>query len=666
MFDAPRNSVPQPSPTLTRPDAPRPAIVANVIQQAGEFGGAFRQGGLEEQARQDVKEIIETSSGIKTRLDAQAANPAVDVNSLPGAEQVEKGTKKFKTLAAALSQGTLNDNAVRIQADAEIKKLVNQAPGFAGEIRAAAARELGFDPNGAVVDALFDSFSDDRTTGSTRQTPADKFNEEVDLTALRFGISRTEAMKVIRDQNLIEFEQINTAAQIKRGEISVPKIASKAADAFSVSATPAIAQHFEEVKNNGGGVNTDQIIGILNQIADNEIRNRRRDMSTADGDVRFTSEQQKEVSDSVKETLSFTVEALERTDLQDLIKNRGDLVNQIIALQGVQSLPTIATLNAAGGQALVTTYLNTLQMTRGNERVKERLKQTNPWISLADSVEGSTDSLAPMLNALTAGIPAITARSSESEKALHDVLTAQMIMDDNPDLPQQNETRDKGYLARLSNPDENHVGTLSGLAQDPGRYRVLSEESRGLTQLRVSNLESSLVQNLRQQINPEVSKIAFMDGKFVLVGTDNQPLPSPAAISRLPRAERNRLLRSRNGSDRSAALSSINKLNKSVAEVHKAHPELLRDRQLTETTFVNSILTRINGELIADETLDAVSGDEEAVARVQAALASGDLNALLDAAKDAGIENVDNIRENMNSEKTEFFLDPETGAVIER
>lgn len=63
----------------------------------------------------------------------------------------ERAGSRFKVLANAVAQGATTQDAAALQAEATIRELTNQTPGFSKEIREMARQLLGYDPHGFAI-----------------------------------------------------------------------------------------------------------------------------------------------------------------------------------------------------------------------------------------------------------------------------------------------------------------------------------------------------------------------------------------------------------------------------------------------------------------------------------------------------------------------------------
>lgn len=164
---------------------------ASLIEGLGDISGEIIKGYQEGRTERSIAEIAEETAVAKEMV-AQRSTLA-DQGPVPQGEgfstygvtdelaaeiqrMEQRSGDRFRAIARAVEAGALPENAASLQAEAEIRRLIRQTPGFAPEIRETARRILGFDPSGYAIQEMLGIGRQQTTT----LTAFDKAEQEVD------------------------------------------------------------------------------------------------------------------------------------------------------------------------------------------------------------------------------------------------------------------------------------------------------------------------------------------------------------------------------------------------------------------------------------------------------------------------------------------------------
>ena len=187
------------------PDIPTPVATgvtgpdtstANLIQQVGEVAGNtvrdVQKNRLEADLQQSADVVTAISGAVEQKgrgvfdtsgeVNTEGLTP--DLQQQIARVQAAAGDK-FKRIASAVKQGAMAENAAALETESAVRKLINQTPGFAPEIKQLARELTGFDPTGY---ALRQVLSVNKPSGSTRLTAQQKRLEEAEV--IQDGLSR--------------------------------------------------------------------------------------------------------------------------------------------------------------------------------------------------------------------------------------------------------------------------------------------------------------------------------------------------------------------------------------------------------------------------------------------------------------------------------------------
>lgn len=164
------------------------AVLKSVAQAAGvakEAYSTYRAGQIGAEADQVAQAAYEDRTGELSQQEA---------------EQLAKSSSMFKKYAQARRQGALTGQAANIAVESEIKRVANQMPIIADDVRAAAHKELGFDPTGSQWSFLTEDHS------SASQSWGDEMMDKAQSIAQFTGIAPDTVMTMMMNSQLNDLQ----------------------------------------------------------------------------------------------------------------------------------------------------------------------------------------------------------------------------------------------------------------------------------------------------------------------------------------------------------------------------------------------------------------------------------------------------------------------------
>lgn len=301
--------------TVTPTMAPQPETsTAAAIEAIGGFAGQAVEGVQKSRVREEVSEISEATTAVGAAVEAhgQAQRSPFDpetgdlrTEGLPDElrKQIaainKRAGDRFRRIASAVSQGSLPQNAAALEAEAAVKQLVAQTPGFSQEIRGLARELLGYDPTGFALRQTLD-ISSARTTAKTesekRQEEAQAISDG--LSKAGYSVPADTILGMMATSEINEIAKKTADTELDLGAISFDGWFNKAivepgvniAESLSHIAmlraeeggvveptkyANAVIQQREAIKRTvqqraakSGGVSTEQLTGKFNRIDD--------------------------------------------------------------------------------------------------------------------------------------------------------------------------------------------------------------------------------------------------------------------------------------------------------------------------------------------------------------------------------------------------------------
>ena len=152
-------------PNVTPVGTQSESIGPQVVETLANAGSSFYRGYAIGAAEDDAQEVLQQfDADLQAAEDAGTVDAFVDsqlttiANESPEYQGV---VNELRRISQANDQGTAPRLLLQLRAEAALKRSINRAPGLRSEITRAARDTLGFDPSGALINALLNSKNSD-------------------------------------------------------------------------------------------------------------------------------------------------------------------------------------------------------------------------------------------------------------------------------------------------------------------------------------------------------------------------------------------------------------------------------------------------------------------------------------------------------------------------
>ena len=344
------------------PQSGRGQAVAQAIQNIGEIAGQTVQDIQTTKVRtgiQDISQATTVAAAVKAEGGISVFNTQgdVDVSGLSPQLQQQvtaiqaKAGDRFKRIAQGVAQGAIPRQAAALEAEAAIKELINQTPGFGAEIRQQARDLLGYDPTGFALRQTLDL----DTPRTTRLTASQKRLEEAQsiVSAIKSvnpeaGISVETVMGNMAVRDLNKINQELAAADLDLNTISFNQYVQR----VFVQRGPDLADTLAGIATQGaeGGLETpEQYVNLIVSQREADLRELRQ-TATVKGGINMSDLTAAE--DQVNRMYEPLLNAVKNNNLGDIMKNRLDTIGQLNKVYAHQMTPILSFVASAYGDQI--------------------------------------------------------------------------------------------------------------------------------------------------------------------------------------------------------------------------------------------------------------------------------------------------------------------------
>jgi hypothetical protein len=388
-FTDARINVAEPQVQQSLDQAPVDTTAAAAVSAFGELGGEFRLGQLEgnlERNLQDTANIIGTfnAGGIDGIRDAVAEG------------NIDPTTAKFQRIAAGVDQGKISQQRAAIEAEVELRKAINKAPGFADQFRKTANDLLGFNPSGAALEQLFLSGPDSSTLTKGQK----EMLRAQDLVDSGFYPDVTSAVRDIRAADVREIQRGKVTAQIQRAEISAPRVAIAGGRFAQEEMNNAMLIGMKQQNETGAVKDTEELINSMNATAlatIDEITSAMADSGTA-----YKQDAYDNVVEEVNRVRDANIEILQNKDVLAVLTKRRDIMNTLLDMEAINIAPSLALISRFG-EGAVEKYVELLALSNNDPRALDTVMRANPEYQIIGDISMKAEGIAPVMQAIRGG-----------------------------------------------------------------------------------------------------------------------------------------------------------------------------------------------------------------------------------------------------------------------
>ena len=628
---------------------------AQAVQAFGTLGGQAYEGKVTGQLNNALQEGGNMIAALNSPLVERRVNPqgdkvlGVDIHKADLTGTVDITSERFKKLEQSRLQGLITQQRATLEADTILREAITKAPGFATQLRASAAAELGFNPSGAALELLYLSGPDANKT--VKQTQQDKDLEQSDsFVAAGLYPTREEAFRHIQEAKVAEQSSKILSQQIQQGTVSAPQIVNAAVTSFSSTANGLIMGMTAQLAATGGVQDPAKWAASLQIEANKSKEKYRQDMQNSN--VPYQQTAYDAMDKAIDAQVKTYTDIANNNDLVKVIKDRRDSVVAVAQMAGINAAPDLYAINFAGGRSAVDAYLNMMQLIHGNPKAAKELAASNPKYAYLAGVINDMPAASKAIREALAGniaeaVKTGTVNSKDAEVVVRG-LADQCIDSQDPVTC----ARIAASAAALDMPN----AMLGTLAHVRGSFVTASEDTKLKAQrATLANLEDSK-RSIAQGIAGTNANLVYdqSKGKFTL--TD--------ATRSVPDAQTQRYQAAAGGADLYATPimtnPSIPSEVKDALEVlnEQIHPLLQQpewgtfvfaSKEWVPDQFINDTVnetnlraqqTRLfgNGQDIPASTQQMTVATQAAIARgIATAQSTGDRSALDEALSQAGI-----------------------------
>lgn len=398
------------APITAGPDA----TAANAVKAFGALAGQLFQGKIEGDLINELEErgnIIQTinspdgeigefveDDGQTTRFDfvnPSAADPT---------GTIDRTSKEFQLLALAGSQGKISQGQAAIQAEMILRRAITRAPGFATKLRQLAADQLGFNPSGATLNALFLSGPDLTKTLPLTESEKDAQAAQALLDG-RKVTSFQEGLDLVTTARRNGLESNIQQRATERGELNAGGVITTAGLDATQSFNLQMLTALNEISEFGAVQSTPQLIGNIRASA-GQLKNKWRvalSKANGKGGVVYKNSVFEDMEKKIEERANASIAIIENESLMNLLQRRRDIITSLTMIKGVELAPDIALMHAVGGDSLVDHYLNFALLSEGDQRKADALAEQNPVFRRIRDLQIDRQEYVEMLRAAASG-----------------------------------------------------------------------------------------------------------------------------------------------------------------------------------------------------------------------------------------------------------------------
>lgn len=461
-FTDARLNVPEPQVRVHRDQAPTDTTTAQAISAFGQLGGQLRLGQLEGNLEQNLADTGNIINTINAGPDA--------VREAVSSGNIDATTDKFKRIAASVNQGKISEQRATIEAEVELRKAINRAPGFADQFRKTANDILGFNPSGASLETLFMSGPD-----STKLTQADK-DRQAGQALFEAGFADTpeDGFRQVVGQRALAIEKDQLQGRIARAEVSAPKVAVKGGQYAQSEINSVMVRAMSEITNLGAVQDLETMENQILAAARNTINEVTGWMTEAQ-DVPYKEEAYQTVRDEVNRVAEANLELLRNKDILKLMTKRRDLIRVVMENEAINVAPELVLLNEAGGQAAVEKGMELWALALEDPKILEEMALINPQYRLVSEVMSSTADVKDVLKAIGSKDLAVDVRKGVVPKDVAEAAVTKDALDQST-----GRGRDEDFNPTVKNLSDLEMPRMliSTAAKTPGSYGKADAESR--------------------------------------------------------------------------------------------------------------------------------------------------------------------------------------------
>lgn len=376
-------------PTDARPIAnpqTAPGAEAQAIQNIGEVAGNTVKDVQKSRLRGEISDISQVATTVGAAVEQGGSSVFNEEGDIEGegltpelqaqiARVKEQAGKRFSRIAASVAQGAIPQQAAALEAEAALKELVNQTPGFSREIRQQARDLLGYDPTGFALRQTLNIPS-----GSTRLTAQQKRIEEAKAVqnGLR-GVGRNVPLNtILGNMALRDLGKINAEAADAELDLNNISVSQWAQRRF-VERGPDLADTLAGIAEMGaqGGVQKpEQYANVVIQQREADLRELRRKISEQGG---MSLDKQAALEEQITKMYDPLFQSIERNELGSILDTKLDVIGKLNKQYGAETAPMLTMLSDAYGPQIAGQLLEMMSNVADPEQF-ELLFQFEPGI----------------------------------------------------------------------------------------------------------------------------------------------------------------------------------------------------------------------------------------------------------------------------------------------
>lgn len=294
----------------------------------------------------------------------------------------DRAGKRFGRIAAQVSQGVIPQEAAYLEAEAAVRELITQTPGFSSEIRGMARELLGFDPNAYTMRKLFsmDKQSTEKTTFEKWQDEANAMSEALSLAGINMSPDSILALK--GQEEISNIQKTVQENRLVSGDIALGDFIRD--EILDQDNTQDVLGEIIRLSMTEGGL--DDPINLTNSIRQlklseaSDIQRRAREYRAS------PSETQRWIKE-LDAKWEGVESAIEDSDMINFLTRNVDLSNKIAQVWGAETFPTLHAVFTAYPQ-VAPTLLEEIMNTQDPAQLALKYKEGTPIRSLLESLSG--------------------------------------------------------------------------------------------------------------------------------------------------------------------------------------------------------------------------------------------------------------------------------------
>ena len=366
--------------------------MADRLQKTLEVGASVASAGNPTPPSTRLAENINTIGSIassvildkkKENLEKETRQLGEEVFAAATGGDLDDATARFTRLKKAQEQGVLSDSMINIEAEKILKQKIGNNSVFAPELRAEAARILGFDPTGSEIQSLF---APARSGPSRTMTPQEKRRQEAEGLAADLGLNPDDVVNMMAKGELAQLQVSSATAQAGLGQIGSREVLNNFMDGIDSYVSDAHGDLLSEIQA-GGVVSPEMAVAKITQVQEAAWVGYRKALKG--GQINLSASdlsEQRAVFDKQFENIK-TMYGDEAT-LDTILNRQKSSLSATAAIHGFQAFPGLAAINEGMGQAGVQEYLK-LSSSMSDPAMFELLKKNNPGLAAIADNRGS-------------------------------------------------------------------------------------------------------------------------------------------------------------------------------------------------------------------------------------------------------------------------------------